>query len=69
LDGTNGFTTGQVSATRPDNIANTSYSDGLNLDYDDFGNLVTRPGCTVFKGLDTINQLWEEILTKLGVCH
>lgn len=64
LDGTNGFTTGQVSATRPDNIANTSYSDGLNLDYDDFGNLVTRPGCTVFKGLDTINQLWEEILTN-----
>jgi len=64
LDGTNGFTTGQVSATRPDNIANTSYSDGLNLDYDDFGNLVTRPGCTVFKGLDTINQLWEEILAN-----
>lgn len=64
LDGTNGFTTGQVSATRPDNIANTSYADGLNLDYDDFGNLVTRPGCVPFKSPNDINKLWEQILTN-----
>ena len=64
LDGTNGFTTGQVSATRPDNIANTSYAEGLNLDYDDFGNLVTRPGTVPFKSPSDINKLWEEILTN-----
>jgi hypothetical protein len=64
LDGTNGFTTGQVSATRPDNIANTSYAQGLNLDYDDFGNLVTRPGTVPFKSPSDINKLWEEILTN-----
>lgn len=64
LDGTNGFTTGQVSATRPDNIANTSYADGLNLDYDDFGNLVTRPGTVPFKSPSDINKLWEQILTN-----
>ena len=63
LDGTNGFTTGLVSATRPDNIANTSFADALNLDYDDFGNLITRPGCVIFKSPDSINLLWEEILT------
>jgi hypothetical protein len=64
LDGTNGFTTGQVSATRPDNISNTSYAYGLNLDYDDFGNLITRPGTTIFKGIDSINLLWEQIQTN-----
>lgn len=64
LDGTNGFTTGQVSATRPDNISNTSYADGLNLDYDDFGNLVTRPGTVPFKSPSDINKLWEQILTN-----
>jgi len=64
LDGTNGFTTGQVSATRPDNIANTSYSDGLNLDYDDFGNLISRPGCVPFSSPSVLTTLWESISTN-----
>ena len=61
LDGTNGFTTGQVSGTRPDNISNTSYAEGYNLDYDDFGTLVTRPGCVIFQNVDSINLVWEQI--------
>lgn len=61
LDGTNGFTTGQVSATRPDNIANTSFAEGLNLDYDDFGNLITRSGCVIFQNVDSIILIWNQI--------
>ena len=64
LDGTNGFTTGQVSGTRPDNISNTSFADALNIDYDDFGNLITRPGCTIFKSPSSIGLLWEEIFSS-----
>lgn len=62
LDGTNGFTTGCVSATRADNIASTSFADGRNLDYDDFGNLITRPGVTSITG-NVIDEYWEEIVT------
>lgn len=62
LDGSNGFTTGIVSATRPDNISNTSYSDGQNLDYDEFGNLITRVGCTIFGARSSTTDVWEEIL-------
>ena len=60
LDGSNGFTTGCVSATRADNISATSFSDARNIDYDDFGNLITRPGATSITG-NVINDLWEEI--------
>jgi hypothetical protein len=44
LDGSNGFSTGVVSATRPDAIPATSLESAINMDYDDFGNLVTRLG-------------------------
>lgn len=60
LDGSNGFTTGCVSATRADNIAATSFSDARNIDYDDFGNLITRPGATSITG-KVINENWEDV--------
>jgi hypothetical protein len=60
LDGSNGFTTGCVSATRADNISATSFSEARNIDYDDFGNLLTRPGATSITG-NVINENWENI--------
>ena len=63
LDGSNGFTTGCVSATRADNISATSFSDARNIDYDDFGNLITRVGATSITG-NVVDENWEDISTN-----
>ena len=62
LDGSTGFSTGVVSATRPDAIPATSMESAINMDYDDFGNLVTRLGSVSLAG-NSESRNWEEILT------
>jgi hypothetical protein len=50
IDGNTTFSGGLVSATRPDNIPATAYADALNMDYDAFGVLESRVGCTSLLG-------------------
>lgn len=63
LDGSNSFVGGQVSATRPDNITPTGYAEAINMDFDDFGVLMTRPGCTSLVG-STETRKYEEIFDQ-----
>ena len=63
LDGSTGFSTGVISATRPDAIPATSMESAINMDYDDFGNLVTRLGTVSLTGASEISN-WEDILTN-----
>ena len=63
LDGSNGFSTGVVSATRPDAIPATSLESAINMDYDDFGNLVTRLGSVSLVG-NSITDNWEDVITN-----
>lgn len=63
LDGSTGFSTGVISATRPDAIPATSMESAINMDYDDFGNLVTRLGTVSLTGNSEISN-WEDILTN-----
>ena len=62
LDGTNGFSTGVISATRPDAIPATSMEKAINMDYDDFGNIVTRLGTVSLAG-NPLTSTWENVLT------
>jgi len=61
LDGTNGFSTGVISATRPDAIPATSMESAINMDYDDFGNIVSRLGTVTLTG-NAIVSNWEDIV-------
>lgn len=63
LDGSTGFSTGVISATRPDGIPATSMESAINMDYDDFGNIVTRLGTVSLAG-NSITANWEDILTN-----
>jgi hypothetical protein len=63
LDGSTGFSTGVISATRPDAIPATSMESAINMDYDDFGNLVTRLGSVSLAG-NSIASNWEDIITN-----
>jgi hypothetical protein len=63
LDGSTGFSTGVISATRPDAIPATSMESAINMDYDDFGNLVTRLGTVSLTGNSEVSS-WEDILTN-----
>ena len=63
LDGSTGFSTGVISATRPDGIPATSMESAINMDYDDFGNLVTRLGTVSLAG-NSITANWEDVLTN-----
>ena len=63
LDGSNGFSTGVVSGTRPDAIPATSLESAINMDYDDFGNLVTRLGSVSIVG-NSITSHWEDVITN-----
>lgn len=63
LDGSNGFSTGVISATRPDAIPATSMEEAINMDYDDFGNLVTRLGTISLAGNPLVEN-WEDIVTN-----
>ena len=63
LDGSTGFSTGVISATRPDAIPATSMESAINMDYDDFGNLVTRLGTVSLTGKSEVSN-WEDILTN-----
>lgn len=63
LDGSNGFSTGVISATRPDAIPATSLESAINMDYDDFGNLVTRLGTVSLAGNPLVSN-WEDVLTN-----
>ena len=63
LDGSTGFSTGVISATRPDGIPATSMESAINMDYDDFGNLVTRLGTVSLAG-NSITANWEDIITN-----
>ena len=63
LDGSSGFSTGVVSATRPDAIPATSLESAINMDYDDFGNLVSRLGSISLVG-NSISLNWEEVITN-----
>ena len=62
LDGSNGFSTGVISATRPDAIPATSMESAINMDYDDFGNIVTRLGTVSLAGNPIVGN-WEDIIT------
>jgi len=61
LDGSTGFSTGVISATRPDAIPATSMESAINMDYDDFGNIVTRVGSSSLSGNPAIDN-WENIV-------
>jgi hypothetical protein len=63
LDGSNGFSTGVISATRPDAIPATSVEWAMNMDYDDFGNLVSRFGTTSIVG-NSSSLNWESTTTN-----
>lgn len=63
LDGSNGFPTGVISATRPDGIPATSMAEAVNMDYDEFGNLVTRFGVQSLVG-NSWADTWENIVTN-----
>jgi len=63
LDGSNGFSTGVISATRPDAIPATSVEWAINMDYDDFGNLVSRFGTTSIVG-NSSSLNWESTTTN-----
>ena len=63
LDGSTGFSTGVVSATRPDAIPASSMESAINMDYDDFGNLVTRLGTISLSG-NALTSNWENIITN-----
>lgn len=63
LDGSTGFSTGVISATRPDAIPATSMESAINMDYDDFGNLVTRLGSVSLAG-NSISANWEDVITN-----
>lgn len=59
LDGDTGFTGGQASNVRRNLIKEGAYTAGKNIDYDVFGNLVTRRG--VSQGLTSAaGDRWEE---------
>jgi len=72
LDGTSGFSTGVISATRPDAIPATSMESAINMDYDDFGNIVTRLGTVSLAGnpivgnWENIVENWETISSSYG---
>ena len=65
VDGSTGFAGGVVSATRPDIIPANALADGLNLDYDDFGNITSRFGSFSITGnpitgtWDTSTEVWS----------
>ena len=65
VDGSTGFAGGVVSATRPDIIPANALADGLNLDYDDFGNITSRFGSFSINGnpitgtWDTSTEVWS----------
>ena len=61
IDGTSGFSTGVISATRPDAIPATSMESAINMDYDDFGNVVSRLGTVSLTG-NPISGTWENII-------
>jgi hypothetical protein len=61
LDGSTAFSTGVISATRPDGIPATSMESAINMDYDDFGNLVTRVGTVSLAG-NAVSGNWENIV-------
>ena len=63
LDGSTGFSTGVISATRPDAIPATSMESAINMDYDDFGNLVTRLGTVSLTGASEVSN-WEDIVSN-----
>ena len=63
LDGSTGFSTGVISATRPDGIPATSMESAINMDYDDFGNIVTRLGTVSLAG-NSITANWEDVITN-----
>lgn len=63
LDGSTGFSTGVISATRPDAIPATSMESAINMDYDDFGNLVTRLGSVSLAG-NPLASNWEDVITN-----
>ena len=59
LDGDTGFTGGQASNVRRNLIKEGAFTAGKNIDYDVFGNLVTRRGAAVTVG-DTLDSTWGD---------
>lgn len=58
LDGDTGFTGGQASNVRRNLIKEGAFTAGKNIDYDVFGNLVTRRGAAVTIG-DAMDDVWS----------
>ena len=58
LDGDTGFTGGQASNVRRNLIKEGAYTAGKNIDYDVFGNLVTRRGAAVTVA-DALDGTWD----------
>ena len=78
LDGNDSFVGGQVSSTRANLIADNAYSEGRNIDLDEFGNAVTRRGTGLTIGYlewvsATVNweaavQIWNGITAPISGC-
>jgi len=62
LDGDTGFTGGQASNVRRNLIKEGAYTAGKNIDYDVFGNLVTRRGASQ-ETADAETSRWEDLST------
>jgi hypothetical protein len=63
LDGNNSFVGGQVSASRSNLIPENAYTEGKNIDLDEFGNAVTRRGTSLSAGYliwEDTDTLWED---------
>ena len=73
LDGDTGFTGGQASNVRRNLIKEGAFTAGKNIDYDVFGNLVTRRGASQETAdaetsrWDDLSTAWESVSTVWGV--
>jgi|3_EtaG_2_1085321.scaffolds.fasta_scaffold07040_3 hypothetical protein len=73
LDGDTGFTGGQASNVRRNLIKDGAYTAGKNIDYDVFGNLVTRRGAAQeatnaeTSRWDDVDTAWESVTSVWGV--
>jgi len=73
LDGDTGFTGGQASNVRRNLIKEGAFTAGKNIDYDVFGNLVTRRGASQETAdaetsrWDDLSTAWESVSTVWGI--
>jgi len=63
LDGDTRFSSGQASAVRDNMVKEGGYTLGRNIDFDTYGNVITRRGTARIHG-DNVDSLWEDLTTQ-----